>query len=103
MIFERTTISALCSSGYIYFGCLYTLGVPAWSRSLLETRPERSDSSLHCDPAWASTAIKGMNWGSRNREPQEYSMNMITYLGPCIPVVFLLYAWASLFGVESLV
>ena len=36
-----------------------------------------------------------------NREPQEYSSNIMLYKDPgrCIPVIFLLYSWGSLLGV----
>ena len=36
-----------------------------------------------------------------NREPQEYSRNIMEYKDPgrYIPIIFLLYSWGSLFGV----
>ena len=39
--------------------------------------------------------------GTPNREPQEYSRNLIEYEDPgrYIPIIFLLYSWGSLFGV----
>ena len=39
--------------------------------------------------------------GTPNREPQEYSMNVIEYKDPgrYIPIIFLLYSCCSLFGV----
>ena len=39
--------------------------------------------------------------GTPNREPQEYSRNIIEYKDPgrYIPIIFLLYFWGSLFGV----
>ena len=39
--------------------------------------------------------------GTPNREPQEYSRNIIEYKEPgsYIPIIFPLYSWASLFGV----
>ena len=39
--------------------------------------------------------------GTPNREPQEYSRNLIEYKDPgrYIPIIFLLYSWGSLFGV----
>ena len=39
--------------------------------------------------------------GTPNREPQEYSRNIIEYKGPgrYIPIIFVLYFWGSLFGV----
>ena len=43
--------------------------------------------------------------GTPNREPQEYSRNIIEYIveqkdpGRSIPIIFLLYSWGSLFGV----
>ena len=39
--------------------------------------------------------------GTPNREPQEYSMNVLEYEDPgrYIPIIFLLYSWGSLFGV----
>ena len=38
--------------------------------------------------------------GTPNREPQEYSRNMMEYEDPgkYIPIIFLLYSWGSLFG-----
>ena len=39
--------------------------------------------------------------GTPNREPQEYSRNLVEYKDPgkYIPIIFLLYSWGSLFGV----
>ena len=39
--------------------------------------------------------------GTPNREPEEYSRNIIEDEGPgsYIPIMFLLYSWGSLFGV----
>ena len=39
--------------------------------------------------------------GTPNREPQEYSKNIIEIKDPggYIPIIFLLYSWDSLFGV----
>ena len=39
--------------------------------------------------------------GTLNREPQEYSRNLMEYKDPgrYIPIIFLLYSWGSLFGV----
>ena len=39
--------------------------------------------------------------GTEKRRPQEYSRNTIEYKDPgkCIPIIFLLYSWGSLFGV----
>ena len=39
--------------------------------------------------------------GTPNREPQEYSRNIIEYKDPgrYIPTIFLLCSWGSLFGV----
>ena len=37
-----------------------------------------------------------------NREPQEYSRNVLEHKdpgNPYIPIIFLLYSWGSLFGV----
>ena len=41
--------------------------------------------------------------GTPNREPQEYSGNIIEYKDPAryIPIIFLLYSWGSLFGVPN--
>ena len=41
--------------------------------------------------------------GTSNREPQEYNGNTIEYKDPgrYILIIFLLYAWGSLFGVPS--
>ena len=43
---------------------------------------------------------KGTLVGTPNREPQEYSRNIIEYEDPdrYIPIIFLLYSWGSLFG-----
>ena len=37
--------------------------------------------------------------GTPNREPNEYSRNILEYKDPgeCIPIIFLLYVWGSLF------
>ena len=39
--------------------------------------------------------------GTPNKEPQEYSRNLMEYKDPgrYIPIIFLLYSWGSLFGV----
>ena len=46
---------------------------------------------------------KGTLLGTPNREPQEYSRNMMEYKDPgrYIPIIFLLYSWGSRFGVPS--
>ena len=46
---------------------------------------------------------KGTLLGTPNREPQEYSRNIIEYKDPgrYIPIIYLLYSWASRFGVPS--
>ena len=43
--------------------------------------------------------------GTPNREPQEYSRNIIEYKDPSryVPIVILLYSWGSQFGVPSTV
>ena len=47
--------------------------------------------------------IKGILLGTPNREPQEYSRNMMEYKDPgrYIPIIYLLYSWGSRFGVPS--
>ena len=47
--------------------------------------------------------IKGTLLGTPNREPQEYSRNIIgMYLpGSLCSIIFLLYSWGSLFGVPN--
>ena len=42
---------------------------------------------------------KGTLLGTPNREPQEYSRNIIP--GRDIPIIYLLYSWGSRFGVPS--
>ena len=44
---------------------------------------------------------KGNVMGTPNREPQEYSRNIMEDKDPgrYIPIMFLLYSWSSLFGV----
>ena len=46
---------------------------------------------------------KGTLLGTPNREPQEYSRNIMEYEDPgrYIPIIYLLYSWGSLFGVPS--
>ena len=46
---------------------------------------------------------KGTPLGTPNREPQEYSRNIVEYKDPgrYIPIIYLLYSWGSLFGVPS--
>ena len=46
---------------------------------------------------------KGTLLGTPNREPQEYSRNIMEYKDPgrYIPIIYLLYSWGSLFGVPS--
>ena len=50
-----------------------------------------------------STKYKGTVLGTPNREPQEYSRNIIEYKDPgrYIPIIYLLYSWGSRFGVPS--
>ena len=47
--------------------------------------------------------IKGILLGTPNREPQEYSRNIMEYKDPgrYIPITYLLYSWGSLCGVPS--
>ena len=47
--------------------------------------------------------VKGTLLGTPNREPQEYSRNIMEYKDPgrYIPIIYLLYSWGSLFGVSS--
>ena len=47
--------------------------------------------------------IKGTLLGTPNREPQEYSRNIMEYKDPdrYIDIIYLLYSWGSLFGVPS--
>ena len=47
--------------------------------------------------------IKGTLLGTPNREPQEYSRNIMEYEDPgrYIPTIYLLYSWGSRFGVPS--
>ena len=47
--------------------------------------------------------FKGTLLGTPNREPQEYSRNILEYKDPgrYIPIIYLLYSWGSLFGVPS--
>ena len=46
---------------------------------------------------------KGTLLGTPNREPQEYSRNIMEYKDPGrnIPIIYLLYSWGSRFGVPS--
>ena len=46
---------------------------------------------------------KGTLLGTPNREPQEYSRNIMEYKDPgrYIPIIYLLYSWGSRFGVPS--
>ena len=47
--------------------------------------------------------FKGTLLGTPNREPQEYSRNIMEYKDPgrYIPIIYLLYSWDSLFVVPS--
>ena len=47
--------------------------------------------------------VKGTLLGTPNREPQEYSRNLMEYKDPgrYIPIKYLLYSWGSRFGVPS--
>ena len=51
----------------------------------------------------SQTHVKRVLLGTPNREPQEYSRNIIEYKDPgrYIPVIFLLYSCGSLCGVPS--
>ena len=46
---------------------------------------------------------KGTLLGTPNREPSEYSRNIMEYKDPGrhIPIIHLLYSWGSRFGVPS--
>ena len=46
---------------------------------------------------------KGTLLGTPNREPKEYSRNIMEYKDPgrYIPIIYLLYSWGSRFGVPS--
>ena len=56
-----------------------------------------------CAPGRAATFYKGTLLETPNREPQEYSRNIMEYKDPgrYIPIIFLLYSWGSLFGVSN--
>ena len=49
----------------------------------------------------AHIMVDGTLMGTPNREPQEYSKNIIEYKDPgrFMPTIFLLYSWGSLFVV----
>ena len=49
------------------------------------------------------SVFKGTVLGTPNREPQEYSRNIMEYKDPgrYIPIIYLLYSWGSRFGVPS--
>ena len=51
----------------------------------------------------AHITSKGTLMGTPNREPQEYSRNIMEYKDPgrYIPIIYLLYSWGSRFGVPS--
>ena len=53
--------------------------------------------------AGADGLSKGTLLGTPNREPQEYSRNIMECKDPgrYIPIIYLLYSWGSLFGVPS--
>ena len=57
----------------------------------------RGGISYYRDP---STSTEGTVLGTPNREPQEYSRNIMgIYLpGSSYSIIFLLYSWGSLFG-----
>ena len=46
---------------------------------------------------------KGILLGTPNREPQEYSRNIMEYKDPgrYIPIIYLLYSWGSRLGVPN--
>ena len=62
-------------------------------------RHEAVPNSLH------QQHVQGTLLGTPNREPQEYSRNILDYKDPgsYIPIIFLLYSWGSLFGVPNTV
>ena len=47
--------------------------------------------------------VKGILLGTPDRQPQEYSRNIMEYKDPgrYIPIIYLLYSWGSRFGVPS--
>ena len=49
------------------------------------------------------TVYTGTLLGTPNREPQEYSRNIMVHKDPgrYIPIIYLLYSWGSQFGVPS--
>ena len=82
-----------------YFGVYKAhphLGKTNTNRKLQSTSQElQVDSS--------PTALKGTLLGTPNREPQEYSRNIMVYKDPgrYIPIIYLLCSWGSQFGVPS--
>ena len=62
------------------------------------TSAEPSQQTNHRIPI-----CKGTLLGTPNREPQEYSKNIMEYKDPgrYIPIIYLLYSWGSRFGVPS--
>ena len=60
---------------------------------------------LSCEGFKATCAMisKGTLMGTPNRDPPEYSRNIIEHKDPgrYIPIIFLLNSWGSLFGVPS--
>ena len=65
----------------------------------------RADESLRldCNIHRVHVGIKGTSLGTRDRELQEYSRNVIgAYLPRSLySIIFLLYSWGSLFGVPN--
>ena len=66
----------------------------------------RSLTSLHRPFGGRLTVSLYSKWtllGTPNREPQEYSRNIMGYKDPgrYIPIIYLLYSWGSPFGVPS--
>ena len=59
-------------------------------------------ASISCWSA-INTKDKGTLLGTPNREPQEYSSNIMEYKDPgrYIPIIYLPYSWSSRFGVPS--
>ena len=56
-----------------------------------------------CLVLFSGVLFKGILLGTPNREPQQYSRNIMEYEDPgrYIPIIYLLSSWGSRFGVPT--
>ena len=99
-----------CFISGLRFHCIRSRACPRTIGSIClpSSSSSKAGSSLElCRRHGASTSCclcdKGTLLGTPNREPQEYSRNIVEYKDPgrYIPIIYLLYSWGFQFGVHG--